>query len=123
MQFAGFDVENRPRVKCVTASQGDYLHHLYMYFRMDALYFYFKRSIKQIQFHILNTLIKQPVLKIITGVPITTQWDPKGYYYPTQVCQYALAHWSKYVQEKTFKMTVYEDGDLHQVKSQLDHTR
>jgi hypothetical protein len=22
MQFAGFDVENRPRVKCVTASQG-----------------------------------------------------------------------------------------------------
>ena len=25
MQFAGFDVENRPRVKCVTASRGNYI--------------------------------------------------------------------------------------------------
>lgn len=72
LQFAGFDVENRPRVKCVTASQ---------------------------------------------GVPLTTQWDRDGYYYPTQICQYALSHWSKYVQEKsdsTRTETIYEDGAEHQ---------
>ena len=50
LQFSGFDVENRPRVKCVSARE---------------------------------------------GVPITTQWDKKGYYYATQICQYALAHYSK----------------------------
>jgi hypothetical protein len=57
-----------------------------------------------------------------TGVPLTTQWDPKGYYYPTQVCQYALAHWSKHIQDSNEKKsanteTLYEDGALHQVSN------
>ncbi len=66
MQFASFDVENRPRVKCVSARN---------------------------------------------GVPITTQWDKKGYYYATQICQYALAHWSKNIQNSARKVTLYEDGE------------
>ena len=28
------------------------------------------------------------------GVPLSTQWDPKGYFYPTQVAQFSLAHYS-----------------------------
>ena len=38
-------------------------------------------------------------VKCICGkyeVPITVQWDPKGYYYPTQVAQYGLSHMSKF---------------------------
>ena len=55
---------------------------------------------------------------------MTTQWDTKGYYYPTQVCQYALAHWSKYVMDLNDKKstnteTLYEDGGAHQVKTFL----
>ncbi len=53
-------------------------------------------------------------------MPLTTQWDTKGYYYPTQVCQYALAHWSKHVMDLNDKKsanteTLYEDGAAHQV--------
>lgn len=42
-------------------------------------------------------------VKCICGkyeVPITTQWDPKGYYYPTQIAQYGLSHLSKYFGKK-----------------------
>jgi len=38
-------------------------------------------------------------VKCICGkheVPITTQWDPNGYYYPTQIAQYGLSHISQY---------------------------
>lgn len=28
------------------------------------------------------------------GVPLSTQWDPKGYFYPTQIAQFSLAHYS-----------------------------
>ncbi len=31
------------------------------------------------------------------GVPISTQWDKAGYYYSTQISQFALSHWSKAV--------------------------
>ena len=48
-----------------------------------------------------------------TGVPITTQWDKRGYYYATQICQYALAHWSKAasLQSGYDNRTVFEDGN------------
>ena len=65
MQFSSFDVENRPRVKCVSA------HH---------------------------------------GIPVSTQWDKRGYYYATQICQYALSHWSKLLGDEE-KATVIEDGN------------
>ncbi|GFS26354.1 D-glucuronyl C5-epimerase [Elysia marginata] len=31
------------------------------------------------------------------GVPITTQWDSKGYHYPIQVAQYGLSHHAKHL--------------------------
>lgn len=30
-------------------------------------------------------------------MPLSTQWDKAGYYYPTQIAQYGLSHWSKHV--------------------------
>jgi heparosan-N-sulfate-glucuronate 5-epimerase len=60
---------------------------------------------------------------IVIGVPVTTQWDRKGYYYPTQICQYALSHWSKHVEEQSdpqkmsaITTTIYEDGKDYQVR-------
>ena len=32
------------------------------------------------------------------GVPLSTQWNPKGYFYPTQIAQFALAHYSVHSQ-------------------------
>lgn len=70
MQFANFNVESRPRVKCITA--------------MD-------------------------------GVPISTQWDKNGYYYSTQIAQFALSHWSKNLLPSSTAAAaapkVFEDGD------------
>ena len=31
------------------------------------------------------------------GVPLSTQWNPQGYYYPTQIAQFSLAHYSVHV--------------------------
>jgi len=35
-----------------------------------------------------------------TEVPVSSQWKSDGYYYPTQIAQYALSHYSKYVAER-----------------------
>ncbi|XP_012554968.1 D-glucuronyl C5-epimerase [Hydra vulgaris] len=46
-------------------------------------------------------------VKCICGkyeVPISTQWDKKGYYYPTQIAQYGLSHLSKHYIENQIKM-------------------
>ncbi|XP_023326953.1 D-glucuronyl C5-epimerase [Eurytemora carolleeae] len=32
------------------------------------------------------------------GVPLSTQWNPQGYFYPTQIAQFALAHYSVHSQ-------------------------
>lgn len=29
------------------------------------------------------------------GVPISTQWEKRGYFYPTQIAQFGLSHYSK----------------------------
>lgn len=29
------------------------------------------------------------------GVPLSTQWEIQGYYYPTQIAQFGLSHYSK----------------------------
>jgi len=55
MHFKTVNVENRSRVKCISATE---------------------------------------------GVPISTQWSPSGYYYPTQIAQFALAHISSHFANK-----------------------
>lgn len=48
------------------------------------------------------------------GVPITIQWDPQGYFYPTQIAQFGLSHYSKNLTEPEPKRIVLEDGDAVQ---------
>jgi heparosan-N-sulfate-glucuronate 5-epimerase len=34
-------------------------------------------------------------ISAIEGVPISIQWGPQGYFYPIQIAQYGLSHYSK----------------------------
>ena len=34
---------------------------------------------------------------MLPGVPISTQWGVQGYYYPIQIAQYGLSHYSKHL--------------------------
>ncbi|XP_061856139.1 D-glucuronyl C5-epimerase [Colius striatus] len=50
----------------------------------------------------------------VEGVPLSTQWGPQGYFYPIQIAQYGLSHYSKNLTEKPPHVEVYEtaeDGD------------
>eukprot|EP00092_Neocalanus_flemingeri_P004031 GFUD01004338.1.p1 GENE.GFUD01004338.1~~GFUD01004338.1.p1 ORF type:complete len:566 (+),score=104.01 GFUD01004338.1:934-2631(+) len=47
------------------------------------------------------------------GVPVSTQWSPAGYYYPTQIAQFSLSHFSNHVANlhKEAQKILIEDGD------------
>lgn len=45
------------------------------------------------------------------GVPVSTQWEPQGYYYPTQIAQFGLSHFSKNLTEPEPRRRIIEDGD------------
>ncbi|CAH1773655.1 unnamed protein product [Owenia fusiformis] len=47
----------------------------------------------------------------IEGVPLSTQWGAHGYYYPIQIAQYGLSHFSKFLIEDKPSVTVYENGE------------
>lgn len=47
----------------------------------------------------------------IEGVPISTQWESQGYFYPTQIAQFGLSHYSKNLTEPEPKRKVIEDGE------------
>lgn len=74
--FQSYKVEERERVKCITASE---------------------------------------------GVPLSTQWDPKGYYYPTQIAQFGLSHYSKSLIEPDPIKHVLEDGENTQANWMVSH--
>ncbi|XP_064642168.1 D-glucuronyl C5-epimerase-like isoform X2 [Lineus longissimus] len=44
------------------------------------------------------------------GVPLSTQWGPQGYFYPIQIAQFGLSHYSKFLVEKEPLTEIYEDG-------------
>ncbi|KAL1138097.1 hypothetical protein AAG570_009792 [Ranatra chinensis] len=44
------------------------------------------------------------------GVPVSIQWQVQGYYYPTQIAQFGLAHYSKNLTEPEPRSRVLEDG-------------
>ena len=48
------------------------------------------------------------------GVPITTQWNVDGYFYPIQIAQFGLAHYSKNLTEPEPRKKVIEDADENQ---------
>ncbi|KAJ8969578.1 hypothetical protein NQ317_000075 [Molorchus minor] len=47
----------------------------------------------------------------IEGVPISTQWESQGYYYPTQIAQFGLSHYSKNLTEPEPRRKTIEDSD------------
>lgn len=44
------------------------------------------------------------------GVPISTQWDPRGHFYPVQIAQFGLSHFSKNLSEPAPTVTLLENG-------------
>lgn len=44
------------------------------------------------------------------GVPISTQWEVQGYFYPTQIAQFGLSHYSKNLTEPEPRRRLVEDG-------------
>ncbi|KAL3215840.1 hypothetical protein MRX96_033449 [Rhipicephalus microplus] len=44
------------------------------------------------------------------GVPISTQWDPKGHFYPVQIAQFGLSHFSKNFTEPPPSVALLENG-------------
>ncbi|KAK7117334.1 hypothetical protein R3I94_022785 [Phoxinus phoxinus] len=43
----------------------------------------------------------------VEGVPMSTQWGPQGYFYPIQIAQYGLSHYSKNLTEKPPDVKIY----------------
>ena len=44
---------------------------------------------------------------------MSTQWGPEGYFYPIQVAQYGLSHYSKYVLENRPQRSTYGTTSDH----------
>ena len=51
------------------------------------------------------------------GVPVSTQWGSQGYYYPIQIAQYGLSHYSKHL-AATEPRTVSVLSDVEQPGSE-----
>ncbi|KAM3961818.1 D-glucuronyl C5-epimerase [Aphomia sociella] len=49
----------------------------------------------------------------IEGVPVSIQWEPRGFYYATQIAQFGLAHYSKNITEPEPRRRVIDDGEKH----------
>lgn len=45
------------------------------------------------------------------GVPVSTQWGAQGYFYPIQIAQYGLSHYSKFLTENQPQTMTIEDGE------------
>lgn len=50
-------------------------------------------------------------ISAIDGVPVSIQWEPQGYYYPTQIAQFGLAHYSKNLTEPEPRRKVIDDSE------------
>lgn len=50
-------------------------------------------------------------ISAIDGVPVSIQWEPLGYYYPTQIAQFGLAHYSKNLTEPEPRRKVIDDSE------------
>ncbi|KAL3861260.1 hypothetical protein ACJMK2_007304 [Sinanodonta woodiana] len=49
------------------------------------------------------------------GVPLSTQWNPEGHYYPIQIAQFALSHYSKYLSEGKPDVDILAHGSKEDV--------
>uniref|UniRef100_A0A1W7RAK8 heparosan-N-sulfate-glucuronate 5-epimerase n=1 Tax=Hadrurus spadix TaxID=141984 RepID=A0A1W7RAK8_9SCOR len=56
----------------------------------------------------------------IEGVPISSQWDSRGYFYPIQIAQFGLSHFSKNLTEPPSTVVSLENGSAtHKAKWRL----
>ncbi|XP_030387198.1 D-glucuronyl C5-epimerase B isoform X2 [Scaptodrosophila lebanonensis] len=55
-------------------------------------------------------------ISAVEGVPVSTQWEKRGYFYPTQIAQFALAHYSKNLTEPEPRVHILEDADGNQME-------
>lgn len=46
------------------------------------------------------------------GVPVSTQWDVRGHFYPIQIAQFGLSHFSKNLTEVAPSFILLEDGEV-----------
>ena len=44
-------------------------------------------------------------------MPFSTQWTPEGHFYPIQIAQFGLSHYSKQLVEGQPEVLVMEDGE------------
>lgn len=58
-----------------------------------------------------NRSVKASFSSSLVGVPLSTQWGPQGYFYPIQIAQYGLSHYSKNLTEKPPHIEVYETAE------------
>ncbi|CAG9783465.1 unnamed protein product [Diatraea saccharalis] len=47
----------------------------------------------------------------IEGVPVSMQWEPRGFFYPTQIAQFGLAHYSKNISEPEPRRRIIDDSE------------
>ncbi|XP_069110773.1 D-glucuronyl C5-epimerase-like [Argopecten irradians] len=47
----------------------------------------------------------------IEGVPVSVQWNHDGHFYPIQIAQYGLSHYSKHLMEPSPQHVILEDGE------------
>lgn len=60
---------------------------------------------------------------IFIGVPVSTQWNPRGYYYPTQIAQFGLSHYSKNLTLPPPHIKVLEDGQMNSLWNVSDTSK
>lgn len=46
-----------------------------------------------------------------SGVPLSTQWGPQGYFYAIQIAQYGLSHYSKNLTERPPHVELYDAAE------------
>lgn len=54
-------------------------------------------------------------ISAMEGVPFSTQWTLEGHFYPIQIAQFGLSHYSKQLVEGNPEVLVMEDGDEEDV--------
>lgn len=50
-------------------------------------------------------------ISALEGVPVSRQWGNQGYYYPTQIAQFGLSHYSKNLTKSEPVRKIVEDGE------------
>jgi hypothetical protein len=48
-----------------------------------------------------------------TGVPLSTQWGSQGYFYPIQIAQYGLSHYSKHLLDTSRTTQLLDDAETN----------